>query len=68
MAGLDPAIHVFVSQQRKTWMPGTRPGMTIGVYTRALAGFVRIEKRFGFRARRESAKLAIIGIMLGCIR
>jgi hypothetical protein len=24
MAGLDPAIHVF----GKSWMPGTRPGMT----------------------------------------
>jgi hypothetical protein len=30
MAGLVPAIHVYVCQgaQRKTWMPGTRPGMT----------------------------------------
>jgi len=27
MAGLDPAIHVFV-RLLKTWMPGTRPGMT----------------------------------------
>jgi hypothetical protein len=27
MAGLIPAIHVFVAA-RKTWMPGTRPGMT----------------------------------------
>jgi len=26
MAGLDPAIHVFGSL--RTWMPGTRPGMT----------------------------------------
>src|SRR5581483_10166958 len=26
MAGLVPAIHVL--QQRKAWMPGTRPGMT----------------------------------------
>jgi hypothetical protein len=26
MAGLDPAIHVF--RALKTWMPGTRPGMT----------------------------------------
>src|SRR5690348_13901321 len=26
MAGLVPAIHVFAA--RKTWMPGTRPGMT----------------------------------------
>ena len=28
MAGLDPAIHVFLSIASKTWMPGTRPGMT----------------------------------------
>ena len=27
MAGLVPAIHVFVAKG-KTWMPGTRPGMT----------------------------------------
>jgi hypothetical protein len=25
VAGLVPAIHVFAT---KTWMPGTRPGMT----------------------------------------
>jgi hypothetical protein len=30
MAGLVPAIHVFASlRQLKTWMPGTRPGMTV---------------------------------------
>jgi hypothetical protein len=28
MAGLLPAIHVFTSG-RKSWMPGTRPGMTM---------------------------------------
>jgi DNA processing protein len=30
MAGLVPAIHVFISpiDAAKTWMPGTRPGMT----------------------------------------
>jgi hypothetical protein len=28
MAGLDPAIHVFLSQARKTWTPGTGPGVT----------------------------------------
>jgi hypothetical protein len=27
MAGPVPAIHVF-SAKEKTWMPGTRPGMT----------------------------------------
>ncbi len=28
MAGLVPAIHVFVTAKSETWMPGTRPGMT----------------------------------------
>jgi hypothetical protein len=29
MAGLVPAIHVFPDGETvKTWMPGTRPGMT----------------------------------------
>jgi hypothetical protein len=28
MAGLVPAIHVFYFAGVKTWMPGTRPGMT----------------------------------------
>jgi hypothetical protein len=28
MAGLVPAIHVFSRNEKKTWMPGTRPGMT----------------------------------------
>jgi len=29
MAGLVPAIHVFLdAEAAKTWMPGTRPGMT----------------------------------------
>jgi len=28
MAGLVLAIHVFNVRHDKTWMPGTRPGMT----------------------------------------
>ena len=28
MAGLDPAIHVFSPATRKTWTPGTSPGVT----------------------------------------
>jgi hypothetical protein len=29
MAGLDPAIHEFSTLlNKKTWMPGIRPGMT----------------------------------------
>jgi hypothetical protein len=34
MAGLVPAIHVFFCRYAvKTWMPGTRPGMTISLRT-----------------------------------
>ena len=32
MAGLVPAIHVFELALSKTWMPGTRPGMTATVF------------------------------------
>src|SRR6476620_6946838 len=35
MAGLVPAIHVLLvsyEKRRKTWMPGTRPGMTMDRY------------------------------------
>jgi hypothetical protein len=28
MAGLVPAIHVFLQSQAKTWVPGPSPGMT----------------------------------------
>jgi len=32
MAGLVPAIHdFFLAESAKSWMPGTRPGMTEGV-------------------------------------
>jgi len=30
MAGLVPAIHVFLPFDFKTWMPGIKPGMTSG--------------------------------------
>jgi hypothetical protein len=30
MAGLDPAIHVFMAQ-RKMWMPATSAGMTVKI-------------------------------------
>ena len=53
MAGLVPAIHVF-AVARKTWMPGTSPGMTVRVaaYSAArLAAFVNFfitRSRFSF--------------------
>ena len=28
MAGLDPAIHVFVAKKEKTWIRGSSPRMT----------------------------------------
>ena len=31
MARLVPAIHVFLLQQPKTWMPGTGQGMTMNL-------------------------------------
>jgi len=39
MAGLVPAIHVFVPPKESAWMPGTSPGMTTAdgpreIYTR----------------------------------
>jgi hypothetical protein len=35
MAGLVPAIHVSLAADGKTWMPGTRPGMTENWNSRA---------------------------------
>jgi hypothetical protein len=32
MAGLDPAIHVFVSKKSKTWITGSSPVMTAFVW------------------------------------
>jgi hypothetical protein len=29
MAGLVPANHVFDGYEKKTWMPGIKPGMTL---------------------------------------
>ena len=55
MAGLVPAIHVFGAAERKTWMPGTSPGMTVdrvAAYSTArLAAFVNFfstRSRFSF--------------------
>jgi hypothetical protein len=40
MAGLDPAIHDFeIRAFGKSWMPGTRPGMTASIFNRALHQF-----------------------------
>ena len=34
MAGLDPAIHALTSKQRKTWITGSSPVMTVEDVTR----------------------------------
>jgi heat shock protein HtpX len=39
MAGLVPAIHVFPFAKLKTWMPGTRPGMTSERPSRIMAAY-----------------------------
>src|SRR5882672_4884332 len=49
MAGLVPAIHVFVARPSKTWIPGSSPGMTMA---RASADFLlrhHAECRIGAR-------------------
>ena len=58
MAGLVPAIHVFISNIAiKTWMPGTRPGMTIeeAVHTvfsgQRQRSLIRQTSQRGLRAR-----------------
>src|SRR5580698_10155499 len=40
MAGLVPAIHVF-EPRSKTWIPGTRPGMTLKILLRHHRGLTR---------------------------
>jgi len=52
MAGLDPAIHVFLVSmypESKTWIPGTRPGMTELFERPALGQFVKA--RVGRKSR-----------------
>ncbi|MGA9946698.1 MAG: hypothetical protein WBQ24_00470 [Xanthobacteraceae bacterium] len=52
MAGLVPAIHVFGLGALKTWMPGTRPGMTAHLVTVDSAAVCR-------RYRRDDAVVTI---------
>jgi hypothetical protein len=41
MAGLVPAIHVLLADSiRKTWMPGTRPGMTASYINAPILDFI----------------------------
>jgi hypothetical protein len=45
MAGLVPAIHVFYLAGVKTWMPGTRPGMTGTAWSRSPLDLGKIRHR-----------------------
>jgi hypothetical protein len=70
MAGLDPAIHVFLwCYTVKTWMPGTRPGMTSLFRTPYFTGcilsqtlrsalFARVSKDENIRMVRDAAQEA----------
>src|ERR1043165_362601 len=68
MAGLDPAIHVFLAVRYKTWMPGTRPGMTEielsfmdDALTEARAAFAAAEVPVGCVIVRDGAVIARAG-------
>src|SRR5258708_40377833 len=50
MAGLNPAIHVFLSRAAKTWLPGTRPAMTSFA---AAACFIGCLSALGIDARQR---------------
>src|SRR5438874_11673979 len=73
MAGLVPAIHVLLcSIPRKTWMPGTRPGMTVGrvhagvpkgLSCMALIGRLFVIM-FGFLAACLVAGMIVVGAVL----
>src|SRR2546430_4342533 len=62
MAGLVPAIHVF-TRPAKTWMPGTRPGMTIETEARSAL------RRFRLPGERALLRLGeLLGRHLACHR
>jgi opacity protein-like surface antigen len=58
MAGLVPAIHVLASKENKTWMPGTRPGMTFNNFflPYASGGSAWLMTRFTVGNARRSAR------------
>jgi len=59
MAGLVPAIHVFdLAKVVKTWMPGTRPGMTEEV-SRNRAEVVPFFGDCGERGFRDPHRMAL---------
>jgi hypothetical protein len=56
MAGLVPAIHVLLCRSIKTWMPGTRPGMT------------EVAARLALRDCREGVFADLDFVMLAAMR
>ena len=66
MAGLVPAIHVFWGRaRRKTWMPGTSPGMTTWVWLASYFNFPSaastVSRVYGFWITGASASSSGIG-------
>jgi shikimate dehydrogenase len=57
MAGLVPAIHVFEPAKKKTWMPGTRPGMTKEVLMSAATTTPRAACLIGWPAAHSRSPL-----------
>jgi hypothetical protein len=53
MAGLDPAIHVFLFPRLKAWMPGSSPRMTASVKTEAASRPIAINLTFTCQTARR---------------
>jgi len=56
MAGLVPAIHVFLEECSKSWMPGTRPGMTPEMWHGRRGGSPSAEQDLRHQALRARIK------------
>jgi hypothetical protein len=63
MAGLGPAIHVFlVQKERNTWMPGTSPGMTVEKVTHQRAASPSLASVDLAAHKRDGALIDLSGI------
>jgi hypothetical protein len=67
MAGLRPAIHVFLTGGLKTWLPGTRPGMNNsggGYPTTSIATSLLSYAAFKDRLGIEWLVVSILGVSI----
>ena len=51
MAGLVPAIHVLWCSEKRTWMPGSSPAMTVGEWAYSAARLAALVNFFSTRSR-----------------